>query len=231
MTVESSVPRHIGLILDGNRRWAKERNLPSLEGHRVGADNLKIIAEAAFDAGVEVLSAFVFSTENWGRTKEEVDYLMELITLIFKKYIKDFKKRGIRIAWLGTTDKLVDEQLKVIQKAIEETKNLTKGTLALCFNYGGRLEITEAVKKIIGKGVPANEVTPELVAENLYAPEIPDVDLIIRTSGEQRISNFMLWRAAYSEFLFVDKHWPEFSEADLDAALADYAGRQRRMGK
>ena len=226
----NSIPDHIGLILDGNRRWARARGLPTLEGHREGYDNLKLVAEHAFNYGVKYVSAYVFSTENWNRSEDEVTYLMSLLLKFFKKDCKQLNKEGVKIMWLGSRLKLSEKILKAVDEAVETTKNNTKGVLALCFNYGGYDEISEAVKKIIKLDVKPEDVNPELIRGNLFCPDLPDLDLVIRTSGEQRISNFMLWRIAYSELYFTDKFWPEFQPADLQIALDDYANRSRRFG-
>jgi undecaprenyl diphosphate synthase len=225
-----TVPRHLGLILDGNRRWAKANNLPTFEGHRVGYENLKVIGEAAIDRGVEVVTAYVFSTENWNRTKEEVGYLMALLQKVATTEVQEIHKKGIRVRFLGSRERIPKRIVEAINKAEELTKDNLRGTIALCLNYGGQSEIVDAVKTLIEKGTKAAEITIEAIAENLYVPDLPPVDLIIRTSGEHRISNFMLWRAAYSELYFCDKHWPDFSEADLDEALEEFANRERRFG-
>ncbi len=228
---EGSVPTHLGLILDGNRRWARAEGLPTLEGHRRGYENLKTIAEEAFNHGVKFVSAFVFSTENWNRAKEEVTYLMNLLTWVVNHEVVEMNKKNIKVVFLGKEQPLSQKNLKLIRQAEELTKNNTGGTLALCLNYGGQTEITEAVQAIIESGVRSEDVTPELISQYLYHPEIPNVDLIIRTSGEQRISNFMLWRAAYAEMCFVEKHWPAFSAQDLVEALANFGQRVRRFGQ
>lgn len=228
--LNNAVPQHIGLILDGNRRWAREKGLPTLEGHRKGYENLKSVARAAFDRGVEYVSAYIFSTENWNRTKEEVDYLMNLAMKIATKDAKKLIKENIKIVVLGIEERVPPKLVKAWRETEEASKNNTGGTLAVCFNYGGQIEITDAVKKIIKSGVEAEEVTPDLIAQNLYQPDVPPVDLMIRTSGEQRISNFMLWRMAYAEMYFADEHWPAFTVEDLDRALEEYASRSRRFG-
>lgn len=228
---DSMVPSHLGLILDGNRRWAREHDLPTLEGHRKGYEILKKIGEAAMDRGVKYVSAYIFSTENWNRSKEEVNYLMKLAFWVATHEVEEVHKKNIRVKFLGERTGIAPNLLKAIDKAEAKTAKNTKGTLALCFNYGGHQEIASAAAKMIKDGVKPEEVTPDKVSEYLYDPEIPPVDLMIRTSGEQRISNFMLWRVAYAELLFVDKHWPAFDEEDLDAALKDYAQRSRRFGK
>lgn len=224
------VPNHIGLILDGNRRWAKQRGLPTLEGHRRGYKILKKITQQAFDSGVNYVSAYVFSTENWNRSKKEVNYLMDLILNIFTSDLEEFKKKNIKITWLGSNKMLSNKIVKAINNTVESTKNNTNGTLALCFNYGGRDEIVDAVKSIVGKGYKSDEINQQIIEKYLYEPSVPPIDIMVRTSGEQRISNFMLWRIAYSELMFVKKHWPDFSSSDLKLVLSEYNKRQRRYG-
>ena len=218
--------RHIGFILDGNRRWAKENGRISLEGHKKGYDNLKDICEhAILDLKIPFVSAYIFSTENWNRSKDEVSYLMSLAKKMADKDVDELHKKNIRVCWLGSKEKLSDDIRQSIERATEKTKDNTAGTVGLCFNYGGRTEIVEAARQIEG------EVTEESLAQNLYCPDVPDVDLMIRTSGEQRLSNFMLWRMAYSEMYFTDKYWPDFNNDDLDDAVEDYNKRQRRFGE
>ena len=224
------IPRHVGIILDGNRRWAKKNNLPSLEGHRQGAQNFKEIAMHTFDRGVKYLSAYVFSCENWNRTKEETTYLMKLVTKAVEKYLDEFAERGIKIIVIGKTEGLSESVLKSINKTQQKTKDNKEGVLVLCFNYSGQQEIADAAKQIINKKINENEVTPELIEQNLYSPELPPLDLLIRTSGEQRLSGFMLWQSAYAELLFVDKLWPDFKAKDLDLCLNEYTNRCRRFG-
>ncbi|HSH31753.1 MAG TPA: polyprenyl diphosphate synthase [Candidatus Saccharimonadales bacterium] len=226
----AELPRHVGIILDGNRRWAKSRGLPQLEGHRRGYDNLKTIGEAALERGVSYLSAYVFSTENWQRSKEEVNYLMDLLYWVATHEVAEMNRKNIRVRFLGSKHRLSSKILQAIDQAEAKTAANSKGTVAFCLNYGGQVEITEAVGKMLADAVPAEDATIEKIASYLYAPDIPPLDLVIRTSGEQRLSNFMLWRAAYAELYFTDKHWPDFSPADLDAALAEYALRKRRFG-
>ena len=223
-------PRHIGFILDGHRRWAQEHGIPLLEGHRQGYKNFKKIGLAALDRGVECVSAYVWSKENWQRSAEEVGYIMKLLLWVAKHELKEIHERGVRICFLGNDERLDPKILKAIKHAETVTKDNTKGTLALCLNYGGQQEIVDATKAIIKEGIAPAEITPERFESFLYAPEIPPVDLLIRSSGEQRISGFMLWRIAYAELMFVDKKWPDFSIEDLDAALAEYSSRQRRFG-
>ncbi len=228
---EKTLPTHLGLILDGNRRWAKEQGLPTLEGHRQGSETFKTISLAAFDRGVRYVSAYVFSTENWSRTEEEVGYLMKLVIKATEKYLDEFNQAGIKIVVLGRKDNLPKDVAESVERTESKTIQNTRGTLALCFNYGGKEEMVDAVKSIVNSGIDQADITAETIADALYVPEVPDVDLVIRTSGEHRTSGFMLYRSAYAELLFVNKFWPDFTEADLDAALEEYANRNRRYGK
>lgn len=231
MSETAVIPKHLGLILDGNRRWAKKKGLPTLEGHRQGSEVFKEIALDAFSRGVKYVSAFVFSTENWSRTEEEVSYLMKLVVKATEKYLDEFDKAGIRVVILGRRSDLPEDVLKSIERTEAKTKDNTQGTLALCFNYGGQEELVDAVKHLVASGLAPREITADTIHGALYCPEIPNVDLLIRTSGEQRTSGFMLYRAAYAELMFVDKYWPDFTKDDLGAALHDYAARERRFGK
>lgn len=224
------VPNHISFILDGNRRWARSKNLPALKGHYKGYETLKVISEAAFDRKVKHISAYIFSTENWNRTKEEVSYLIDLAHRMVTRDLKAMHKKNIRIVWLGSEDKINKKLVAALKNAVETTKNNTKGTLALCFNYGGKDEIVQAVKKITQKNIKTTDITEDTISENLYSPDVPPIDIMVRTSGEQRISNFMLWRVAYSELMFIDKHWPDFNENDLNNVINEYSKRQRRFG-
>ncbi len=226
-----NIPTHLGIILDGNRRWARNNSLPTLEGHRRGTEVFRQISAAAFKKGVKYVSAYVWSTENWKRTEDEVGYIMALVVKAAENYLNEIHKEGIRIVILGRRDGLRASVLKTITNVESKTASNTKGTLALCFNYGGQQEIVDAARKLIDEGCGSDEVTCEKFEQNLYRPEIPAVDLVLRTSGEQRISNFMTWRTVYSELAFVDKHWPDFTEADLDLVLEDYSTRQRRIGQ
>jgi undecaprenyl diphosphate synthase len=224
------LPQHIGFIVDGNRRWAKQHGLPPYEGHLAGYNTIHEVAEAVFDAGVTTMSAYIFSTENWKRSEDEVKRLMGLVLKLLTADLPIFEKKNIRLRILGSRDRVSERILKAIDDAEARTAGNTAGTLAICFNYGGQLEIADACKKIVQSGVDADSITPELIAQNLYAPEVPPIDLVVRTSGEQRLSNFMLWRAAYSEFLFLDKPWPEMTKADIPVILDEYMTRQRRFG-
>lgn len=228
--VKLTIPTHLGIILDGNRRWATAQGLPTLEGHRKGYENLKTISLAAFERGIPFVSAYVFSTENWNRSREEVNYLMKLLIWVAKNELAELDKKNIRVRFTGSRDRLDKNVIKAIDAAQSKTAGNNGGTLVLCLNYGGQQEIVDAVNTIITQKL-TKPVSVDEFAEYLYTPDVPAVDLIVRTSGEQRLSNFMLWRAAYSELLFVDKHWPDFTTNDLDAVLKNYANRQRRFGK
>lgn len=225
-----NLPTHVGLILDGNRRWARAHGLPPLEGHRKGYENLKTIARAAFDSGVKYVSAYIFSTENWNRSKQEVAYLMKLLRWVLQSEVEALHREGCRVLVMGTKQRLSKTILRAITAAEEKTAHNKRGTLVLCLDYGGQQEIADAAKQLVTAGYRSEEITPELVTRFLYQPEVPSLDLLIRTSGEQRISNFMLWRANYSELLFVPQHWPDFTPDDLQAALREYTRRQRRFG-
>lgn len=229
---------HIGFIVDGNRRWARERNLPTLEGHRKGFAQVEKIATHAIENGVKFVSFYLFSTENWNRSEAEVSYLMDLLRHNIKRLSKKFQKENIRCVVMGRREPAPADLLASLDQLESDTKNNEKGTVCICFNYGGHWEIADAMTKILKQyrdsGELLNEqkleITPEIVAKNLYHPEIPACDLIIRTSGEERISGFQLWRASYSEFLFLDKNFPDFTEKDLEDCLAEYEKRGRRFG-
>jgi undecaprenyl diphosphate synthase len=222
--------QHIGIIMDGNRRWAKQHKVSVNKGHEAGAEALRNVTLYAIEKGIRYLSVYVFSTENWQRTETEVGSIMKLVIEGLKRHLNEFDKAGARVCFLGDRENIDKKVLKMINSAEAKTKNNHKITISLCFNYGGQLEIVEAIKKIIGSGVKAEMITNQTVADNLYYPEIPPMDIVVRTSGEKRLSNFMLWRAAYSELLFLDKHWPDFDKSDLDNVINEYAKRQRRFG-
>ena len=224
------LPNHLGLILDGNRRWAKKHNLPSAEGHRQGYKTLKKIALKAFDMGIPYISVYIFSTENWQRSKDEVEYLMKLLVWISKNEVKAYEKENIRIVIAGMKEGLSSEVSEALSSIEKRTAANTKGTLILCFNYGGQQEIVDAAKKLLRERSDPASLTTKSFEKYLYAPDIPPIDLLVRTSGEYRLSGFMLWRAAYAELAFVDALWPDFSQQDLQTVLRYYAARQRRFG-
>lgn len=226
----SDIPKHVGFIVDGNRRWAKQHGLPAYEGHLAGYNAIKEVALETLASGVKYMSAYLFSTENWKRSEDEVSRLMGLMLRVLQSDVPIFLENNVRLKVIGTREGLSDKMIKAIEGAEEKTAHLTGGTFLICWNYGGQLEIAEACKKIVQSGIAADDVTPDLIAKNIYAPEVPPMDLVVRTSGEQRLSNFMLWRAAYSELLFLEKNWPDMTKDDVTAILEEYARRQRRFG-
>lgn len=230
----STMPRHIAIIMDGNRRWAKEHGVSTKLGHKEGAENLKRLTRYANKIGLEYLTVYAFSTENWKRSEEEVGALM----ILFKNYLDDLTKaadtENIRIKFFGHIDSLSKILQDSIKKAIEKTKSNTGTTLCIAFNYGGRDEITKATKEIAedvksGK-IDVNDINEQLISNYLYTKDEPDPDLLIRTSGEIRLSNFLPWQLVYTEFVFVDKYWPDFGDKDLDEAIETYEKRNRKFG-
>lgn len=224
----STVPQHVAVIPDGNRRWARQKGLETKEGHKAGYENLLQIADLAFQRGVKSVSGYVFSTENWSRTEDEVGYLMKLAAWVLQEEGKKLHAKGIRVRVIGSRSKLSQNLLDGFQQLEELTRYNTAGTINICFNYGGRNDIIEAINHIIEAGVTSVDEAsfPKWLATNGN----PDPDLIIRTSGEQRLSNFMLWEGAYSELYFSDVLWPDFHETELDLALTEYAKRKRNYG-
>lgn len=227
---EVIVPNHIGYIVDGNRRWAKEHGLPSYEGHMAGYNTIQDITKATFEAGVKYITAYIFSTENWKRSAEEVERLMSLVLRLLTKDLHIFTENNIRLRFLGSLENVSEKIVSEIKKAEELTANNTAGTLSLCFNYGGQLEIVDAVKKIVANKIDPADIDEKMISDNLYGADIPPVDLVVRTSGERRLSNFMLWRVAYSELLFLDKKWPDMTADDVKAVIDDFSKRSRRYG-
>lgn len=222
---------HLAIIMDGNRRWAKERGMSTFEGHRAGYERMKEVGDWCLDRGIQTLTVFAFSTENWNRTQEEVGYLMDLLEDALTKELTSYHEKGVRMKIIGRRDPLRPSVLRAIDAAEDLTKNNTRATFAICLNYGGRPEILDVCKKMIADGLKPEEVTEEEFAKRLYWPNMPNPDLIVRTSGEERLSGFLTWEGVYSEFYVTQKHWPDFDEEELDKALEAYAGRQRRFGK
>jgi len=225
-----NLPKHVAIIMDGNGRWAKKRGVPRILGHRKGVKVLEETVENADAAGIKYLSVYAFSTENWKRSKIEVTGLMLLAEYYLKKKIGPFKARHGRIRFAGRRDRLSSSLVRTIEEAEESTKNETGIQFIVCVDYGGRQEIVDAVKKIISSGTTPESITEKMLSDHMYLPDVPEPDLIIRTSGEERLSNFWLWTGAYSEFFFTNTLWPDFGKQDFEAALASYAGRQRRKG-
>ncbi len=227
-----TIPQHVAIIMDGNGRWAQRRGLPRSAGHFAGAKNISRIANAAAKAGVKYMTVYAFSTENWKRPKDEVSYLMRLIPHFCQRQVKDMMKHNIRLRTIGRTNDLPDFARTALLDAIEKTKDNTGFTLTIALSYGGRAELTDAVNKLLqDPNRPAGPVTEQTLASYLYAPDLPDPDLMIRTSGELRLSNFMLWELSYAELYVTDTHWPDFSEEDLQKALDAYMHRNRRFGE
>ena len=225
-----NIPNHIGFILDGNGRWAKERGLSRSEGHKAGFENLVTLSKHIFKRGVKVLSIYTFSTENFKRSKEEVDFLMNLITRAFKKYAKDLKKNDIKVIFSGRRKSpLPGNVIKIIDECENITKDCNSGILNICINYGGQAEIVDAVKNIVADKISVDDIDEELFNKYLYQ-DLPPVDLLIRTSGELRLSNFLLWQAAYAEFYFPKTYFPAFDEKKFDEAILEYNKRNRRFG-
>lgn len=227
----STAPKHVGYILDGNRRWAKKHGLPTYEGHLAGYNALKDVIAATADAGVEYISFYTFSTQNWGRAEEEVRGIMRLVRRLFTSDLKSMVSDGYKLVVMGGEENVPADILESARNAEEMSKGGTRATLAICFNYGGQDEIVRATRRLVEQGVESKEITMERFVGALDHPEVPECDLIVRTSGEQRLSDFMLWRSAYSELLFIDKFWPEMTKGDVTAILNEYEQRERRKGK
>jgi undecaprenyl diphosphate synthase len=230
MAIASAAPRHVGIIMDGNGRWARRHGRPHSFGHRAGVRAMKRVMYACEDLGIHILSVYVFSTENWARPRAEVRALMRLFHESIQREFDELNQRGIRILVSGRRDELSQRMQDRIADAEERTAQNPSGVLNVCLNYGGRAEIVDACRSLIASGVPSEVVDERLLASRLYHPDLPDPDLIIRTAGEHRLSNFLLWQAAYAELHVTDTLWPDFDEGDLQRALADYQSRVRRFG-
>lgn len=222
--------QHIAVIMDGNRRWAKLKNLPSAMGHKKGVEALKTTLRACDDFGIKYLTVYAFSTENWNRKKEEVDFLMDLFCKTLKTEMIEMHKKNVVIDFIGDIEALGEKLQEVIKESRELTKDNTGVHLQIAFNYGSRDEIVHAVKNIVEKGVSAEDITEDLISKELYTSKIPNPDLLIRTGGEMRISNYLLWQIAYSEFYVTQKFWPEFGKDELAQAVLEFKNRQRRFG-
>ncbi len=223
--------KHIAIIMDGNRRWAKEKNLPSAMGHKKGVEALKNTLRACKDFGVKYLTVYAFSTENWNRKQEEVDFLMDLVAVTLKNELDEMHKEGVQIHFIGDLTRLSEKLQKVTANAVETTKNNTGVVLQIALNYGARDEITHAVRKIVQDNVPSDKITPELISDYLYTKGVPDPDILVRTGGEKRISNYLLWQIAYSEIIIREEFWPEFNKNLLKMCIEEFKMRQRRYGK
>ena len=221
---------HVAIIMDGNGRWAESRGLPVAEGHRAGTKALRRTVEAAIDLGIESLTVYAFSTENWTRPPDEVDALLEIFHETIDRELPDLCKQGVRTRFIGRRDRAPDELRRRMADLEAETAANSRLELWIAFDYGGRAEIVDAARRLVEDGVAAEAVDEEALGRRLYAPELPDPDLLIRTSGELRVSNFLLWQLAYAELVFVDTLWPDFGDEDLRTALDQYARRRRRFG-
>ncbi len=224
-------PRHVAVIMDGNRRWARERGVPETQGHAAGVDAVRPIVERAQQRGVEVLSIYAFSRENWARASEEVEMLFSLLDAAIRDYTPDLVRQGVAVRLLGRMSELREPTRESIQAALERTAGGTRMTLNVAFNYSGRSEIVDALRRCVEDGIPAEAIDESTIASRLYTADLPEVDLLIRTGGDQRISNFLLWQAAYAELYFCDRYWPDFDPDAFDAALAEYTRRSRRFGR
>jgi undecaprenyl diphosphate synthase len=225
------VPQHVAMIMDGNGRWALQRGLPRLAGHKAGTENLRRVIRSTVEFGVKYLTIYAFSTENWGRPAEEVNGLMLILQNVIDRELNELHKEGVQLRHIGRLERLDPSIQKKVLNAIELTKNNDRLVLNVAFNYGGRDEIVCAIQKIINDRIPAGEVTDELVNKYLFTAGVPDPDLIIRTSGELRVSNFLIWQAAYSEWYITPTFWPDFDKEEYRRALETFAHRDRRFGK
>ena len=219
---------HLVIIAVGNRRWAKEQGLPTIEGHKKGLDAIQALVDGAADAGIKYITFYVFSTENWGRSEAEVSYIMKLAETRIMKYAEKMKAKNGRLMVLGSKKRVSPKLISTIEKAEKLTADCDGITVGFCFNYGGEVEIADAANIALEAD---GEITPETIRKHLYHPEIPDIDMVVRTSGEERISGFMLWRSSYAEFMFIKKYFPEMDAKDIDIIIKEYNKRNRRFGK
>ncbi len=229
-TTQLRIPYHLAIIMDGNGRWARARGLPRLAGHRAGTENLRQILRACVDLGIKVLTIYAFSTENWERPQSEVRGLMSLLERVIDRELKELDANGVQIRHLGRLEGVSERLQRKIKHALEVTAHNDRLILNVAFNYGGRAEIVDAVRRIVSDGVPADQVDEALLSRHLYTGELPDPDLIVRTSGELRVSNFLLWQGAYAEYYVTPTFWPDFDRAELLKALEHYSRRERRFG-
>lgn len=226
----ATLPTHVAIIMDGNGRWAEERGLPRQAGHRAGTENIRRIIETFGEWGVRYLTLFAFSTENWTRPRTEVNILMRLVGRVVNREIKALHKQGVRLVHLGRLDRLPPQIRKQVEDAIELTKDNQRMTVCVAFDYGGRAEILEAIRRILADGVPPERIDEAVFSSYLYTAGLPDPDLIIRTAGEVRMSNFLLWQSAYAEYYATPTYWPDFGTEEIQRALEAYSQRQRRFG-
>ncbi len=225
------VPNHVAIIMDGNGRWARARGLPRLAGHKAGTENLRRIVEACVEFGIKYLTIYAFSTENWGRPEDEVQGLMNIFDDVFDRELSELHRQGARLRHIGRMEGVRESMQEKIMRGENHTKNNDRLILNVAFNYGGRDEIVHAIQEMLRQGVKPEEVTDELVSEYMFTSGTPDPDLVIRTSGEMRISNFLIWQAAYAEWIFPEVYWPDFGRKELLDAICDYSQRERRFGR
>lgn len=225
------IPAHIAVIMDGNGRWAAARGLPRLAGHRAGTENLRRVIKACVEFGIQYLTIYAFSTENWGRPSEEVEGLMHILSEVIDNELEELNSEGVQIRHIGRIDRMEENLRAKVQRAVEITRHNHRLVLCVAWNYGGRDEIVCAIRRMIADGRKADEIDDELVGQYLFTASIPDPDLIIRTSGEMRISNFLTWQSAYSEWYFTPTLWPDFDKEELRKALEEYSQRDRRFGR
>ncbi|OIO06719.1 di-trans,poly-cis-decaprenylcistransferase [Candidatus Falkowbacteria bacterium CG1_02_37_44] len=223
------IPNHVGIIMDGNRRWARERNLPTLEGHHKGYEKMKQSFDWFFSRGIKIISIFVFSTENWNRSRAEVNYLMKLLKKAIDEETAKLVEKNYKVLISGRIDELPGDLPESCHNIIDKTKNGSAGIINICLNYGGRAEIVDAVKKMIKNKIEIKQVHEGMIRKYLYNGQLADPDIIVRTSGERRLSGFQLWQSAYSELYFMEKYWPDFEERDVDIIIEEYNSRTRRF--
>jgi undecaprenyl diphosphate synthase len=227
----SKVPTHIAIIMDGNGRWAAARGLPRLAGHRAGTENLRRVIRACVEFGIQYMTIYAFSTENWGRPKDEVEGLMQIVEDVIDKELGELNQEGVQLRHIGRLEHVNPSLRNKVLGAVELTKNNTRLKLNIAFNYGGRDEIVCAIRGMLNDGVKPDDVTEQLISQYMFTAGIPDPDLIVRTSGEMRISNFLIWQSAYSEWYVTNSYWPDFDKDELRKALVDYNQRERRFGR
>jgi undecaprenyl diphosphate synthase len=225
------VPRHVGIIMDGNGRWAQQRGLPRIAGHRAGTENLRRILEACVEFGIKELTIYAFSTENWKRPPQEVSGLMAILERVIDHELTELHRQGVQIRHIGRTEGIAAGLLSKINKAVAQTRDNTRLTLNVAFNYGGRAEILDAARAVMRAGIDPNTLDEETFSRHLYTGTSPDPDLIVRTGGENRLSNFLLWQAAYAEIYSTSAYWPDFDKEELRKAIQEYSRRERRFGR
>jgi undecaprenyl diphosphate synthase len=230
MDSSTRIANHVAIIMDGNGRWARARMLPRQAGHRAGTENLRRIIEAAIDLGIHILTVYAFSTENWGRPEREVRGLMNILEDVIDRELQDLHAQGVQLRHIGDLSALSERLQDKVRAAVELTKDNDRLILNVAWNYGGRQEIIHAVRGILKAGIPPEEVDEALLAQYLFTADLPDPDLIIRTSGEMRVSNFLIWQGAYAEYYVTPTYWPSFDRAELEKALDDFGNRERRFG-